>query len=147
VPDAPAQPAANPAVVALLSADGVHRDSLGKMYLLGVFNRINASTFPVVHPRLTLYVALTDGYGSAQLAVRLVSAADDDRPLFEADVPVTFPTPLEVVEVVMHLPGTTFPDPGEYRWQVSCGTEVLAERRLIANLTAHRIGASAERES
>jgi hypothetical protein len=129
----PHRPPANPSVLALLTADGLHRDSQGKSYILGVFNRINALHFPARHPPVSVYVALTDGYGSVELELCLVRIADENRPLFSSEFQVEFDNPLDVIETNHVVPAVRFPAPGDYRWQVGCQGEILCERRLIVS--------------
>jgi hypothetical protein len=127
------RPAADPTVLTLLAADGLHRDSLGKFYILGVFSGINAPAFPALHPPVALYVALTDGYGTVTVTLRLVRAANEDHALFSGEFKVEFHTPLDVVETGLSVPAIRLPAPGEYRWQVVCRGAVLYEHRLIVS--------------
>lgn len=129
----PSQPAAaNPTVLALLTADGVHHDTQGKCYVLGIFNQFAAAAFPAALPRSCLYFSLNDGYGTVPITLRLVGTDDGRPPVFEMVLPpVVFGSPLEVKEGAFNLPSITFPEPGVYCWQVVCRRDVLYERRIV----------------
>jgi hypothetical protein len=119
-----------PVVVALLTADGIHKDPAGKHYILGVFNRISSRRFPTTHRPFDIYLALTDGYGTASLEIRLVEAGNERVALWKAAIDVNFRSPLDMPEISLPVPAVTFPQPGEYQLQVVSDGEILFERRI-----------------
>ena len=129
------RPAADPTVLTLLAADGLHRDSLGKFYILGVFSGINAPGLPgcASARRPGTSHLRRDGYGTVTVTLRLVSAANEDHALFSGEFKVEFHNPLDVVETGLSVPAIRLPAPGEYRWQVVCRGAVLYAARLIVN--------------
>jgi hypothetical protein len=121
---------ARPLVLALVVCDGVWRDpSSGKHSLMGVFSGLSAGVFPVQHPGLAVYAALTEGYGMAQVRVAVV---DDGgaQVIAEATVQVAFTDPRQVVELTVGMQTLTFPLPGGYRIQLIADGHILLERRL-----------------
>ena len=121
---------ARPLVLALVVCDGVWRDpSTGKHSLMGVFSGLSAAVFPVLHPGLAVYAALTEGYGAASVRVAVVDDAGD-RVIAEATVEVGFTDPRQVVELTVAMQALNFPDPGGYRIQLVADGHILLERRL-----------------
>ena len=121
-----------PLCLALVMADAMHRDpGTGKLYILGTFSTIFASSFPSTHPLMTVYAVLTDGRGKIPIRLVIVPVEDDTDPLADAKGELEFSDPRMVVEVSLGLPGVTFPCPGEYRVQLLAGEELLMERRLM----------------
>jgi hypothetical protein len=132
-----------PLVLAVLTADAVHRDpATGKLSILGVVNEVRAASYPATLPFLAVYLAVTDGHGEVRLRVRVVDAADGDTEVAGGTLAAAFDGPLVVAEIVLDMPGLTFPRAGEYRLQVVHGDAVLAERRLMAHTThtPHLVG-------
>ncbi|MBP3959434.1 hypothetical protein J8F10_29675 [Gemmata sp. G18] len=120
-----------PVVLAVVLCDAVHTDhATGKRTLLGTFSRINASHFPVTHPRMAVYVCLTECHGDLPLTFRIADASDD-RAIFEASNVIEVGDPLAVVELDIQLGALTFPEPGEYRVQILSNGPPLLERRLL----------------
>ncbi len=118
-----------PVCLALLVCDAVWRDpATGKHTLLGCFSAIGAHQFPVIHPQLAVYLALTDGYDSVPLELRLIDA--DEKALTTTTLEVQFGDPLAVVEIAVHLTEVTFPSPGRYRLQLTASGTPLMERRF-----------------
>src|SRR3990167_7023290 len=56
--------APTPTVKAFLLADSVFQQKNGKLCIVGVFDKLYATRFPVVHPSMGLYVKLADAKGS-----------------------------------------------------------------------------------
>jgi len=122
-----------PYVLAMVVCDAVWRDhGNGKCYVLGTFSTIGSTTFPAIHPILSVYLALTDGRGRTDVLLRLVDAAEEAEPLFESPPSaIDWSDPRMVAELVFQVNGVMFPGPGEYRLQVFSGTEPLMERRIV----------------
>jgi hypothetical protein len=100
---------------------------------MGIFNTIGARAYPVMHPYMALYLAMTEGYGQITMIIHLVGVENEEH-LYQGELKVQFQSPLEVREFNLPAPKIIFPAPGEYRWQVLCGDELLCERRLIASV-------------
>jgi len=101
--------------------------------LHGCFSTIGAMSFPAVHPRMAVYVALTNGRGS--LPFRLVLVHSDDEveaaPVFTVAGNLQFPDPLATLELRFPVPPVTFAQPGVYFLQMYISNRFLMERRLL----------------
>ena len=125
-----------PYALALVVCDAIWRDPwTGKRTILGCFSAIYAPTFPVVHPVMSVYLAITDGHGTVPIALRLIDA-DEERPaVFEVKGDVSFPDPRVVMELDFTVANILFPAAGEYRLQLSSGPNPLMERRIVVFAT------------
>ncbi len=120
-----------PEVLALLVCDQIITDRLtGKQSLIGLFSRIHARGFPVSHPQLCVYVALTEGYGETEFTIRLVDADDARPPIVEGRAKIRVRNPRAVANLALQFHGLAFPQAGEYRVQLYSGGELLREARL-----------------
>jgi hypothetical protein len=121
-----------PYPLAMVVCDNIHRDpGSAKLFLLGCFSTIHAVSFPATHGVMGLYVELTNGRGTVPLRIRLVDANEDREPLWEENHEVEFPDPRMVMQLVSLLAGITFPEPGEYRFQIFASGEFLMERATV----------------
>ncbi|MHC5056194.1 MAG: DUF6941 family protein [Planctomycetota bacterium] len=71
--------------------------------LIGIFNRVNASKFPVRHDRMHVFVALTDGHGEYGASLRIKSSAG--KQLLSLDGKVDMRDPLGVAEINFNIRG------------------------------------------
>jgi len=121
-----------PYPLAMVIADAIWRDpATGKRTILGCFSSIGAKEFPVVHPQLAVYVALTDGRGTVPFKIQMVDVDDEAEPIFQAEAEVEFGDPRMAVEMDFHFGGITLPHAGEFRIQLIASGEFLLERRII----------------
>jgi len=120
-----------PDVIAMVLADAVLHDfATGKCFIQGTYSVIGAREFPHLHPSIVVYTAVTGGHGQTPMKLRLVDANEDRAPLFQNEAMVSFPDPITVIELVIATPNVVFPEPGEYRLQLSGAGEFLRERRI-----------------
>ena len=121
-----------PDVLALLVCDQIITDRLtGKQSLIGMFSTIHSARYPVVHPQLAVYVALTDGRGKTPLTIRIVDADDNRPPLVQGTGVVEFRDPRMIANLALQFHGLRFPEPGHYRVQLYCKESLLREARLM----------------
>ena len=121
-----------PYALALVVCDAVWRDpGTGKRTILGCFSAIYARQFPVKHPLISVYAAITDGHGDTPLRLRLIDADENDPPLAELKGQAKFDDPRMVFEIDFGLFNVVFPRPGEYRLQLHAGSTLLIERRIV----------------
>ena len=127
-----------PICLALVLCDAVwHDPGSGKRTILGVFSTIIAQAFPAQHGQMTVYCALTDGYGPTEIEIRLVDTSEEESQLLQAKGMIEFSDPRLVVEMDMPLLNIVFPAPGEYRIQVlGAGVHLLERRLLVIDPTA-----------
>jgi len=120
----------DPSVLSINICDSIIRDErTKKVSLIGLFNSIFASTFPVRHPVMHVYIALTNGHGLYKLNVRL-TRAEDDVPIATMEGPIEFPNPLTVVELNIEWRGVEFNKPGEYVVEVLSDTALIGSRKF-----------------
>ena len=108
-------------------ADEANVSQEGKLNVLGIFDRITAATFPVVHPRMVFAFRVQMEYGDAGRAfpveVRLLD--QDGEPMFEAVgeivAPPVPPGEFATANQVFSMVGVQFPAEGLYRFSVIIG--------------------------
>lgn len=123
-----------PYPLAMVIADMIWRDpGTGKRTILGCFSVIHARHFPVVHPVLAVYAAITDGRGRVPVVLQLVDVDEEHEPIFRGESEVDFTDVRTIFEIDYILANVTFPAPGEYRFQLFAAGEFLLERRLLVN--------------
>ncbi len=121
-----------PDVLSLIVCDQIITDRLsGKQSLIGMFSTIFTPRFPVVHPHLCVYTALTDGRGKTPVTIRLVDGEDARPPLVQGKGIVEFKNPRAIANLALQFHGLVFPAPGDYRVQLSVGDVPLREARLM----------------
>ncbi|QDT35083.1 DUF6941 family protein [Thalassoglobus polymorphus] len=124
--------AITPYPLALVVADYVHRDpSTGKMTIIGTFSMIGGAEFPLVHPVMAVYAALTDGRGKMKVKLELIDVDEEREPIFSQEVEADFVDPRMILEINFHATNLQFVHSGEYRLQLSANEEFLVERRII----------------
>jgi hypothetical protein len=115
----------------MIVCDQIITDRLtGKQSLIGMFAKVHAAGFPVSHPQLSVFVALTDGYGEVELLIRIVDANDARPPIVEGKGKVNFKNPRAIANLALSFHGLRFPQGGEYRVQLYSNGELLREARL-----------------
>jgi hypothetical protein len=120
-----------PDVLSMIVCDQIITDRLtGKQSLIGMFSVVHAVRFPVTHPQLCVYVALTEGYGKTDFLIRIVDANDARRPIVEGRGNVDFKNPRAIANLALQFHGLTFPEPGSYRVQLYSDNELLREARM-----------------
>jgi hypothetical protein len=116
----------------MVICDGIWIDPYtGKRTLIGTFSVVGGSSFPLVHPVLAIYIALTDGHGAVPVTVRLVDADEEREPIFSEDQTIEFKDPRMIVECGIQVMGVQFSHPGEYRLQLFANNEFVIERRIV----------------
>lgn len=105
----------------------------GKFTLTGTFSTITGTRFPLTHPHLFVYAALTGGRGKIPLRLELVSADDEsEEPLSRLDDEFDFrQDPRMIQELAFGFTGLEFPKPGEFRIALYANREFMVERRLL----------------
>ena len=120
-----------PFVLSIMICDTILIDlATGKFSLHGCFDNLFAPGFPVAHPRMMLYLAMTNGRGAMRTKIQLVDTDEKNDPIFRIEGTVEFPDPLAVVDVRIAIGPVVFQVPGEYRLQVHVENKFLIERRL-----------------
>lgn len=121
-----------PYALAMVITDAIWRDpGTGKRTIIGCFSTLFARQFPVIHPIMAVYIALTDGRGKVNIKFQVIDVDEEEEPITKTEGEVEFPDPRAVIEMDLHMPNLTFPKPGEYRFQLFAGDEFVIERRLL----------------
>lgn len=116
----------------LLTADHAYIDNLtGKLYVLGAFNQIIASKFPVRHEKMALVVRIaaevTDSTTEQTLTSLLMD--EDGREILKFEGPFTLPIASDgsrpYFNLIVEVSGVLFPQPGRYLFRISVGDDVL----------------------
>lgn len=137
-----------PVLLAALVCDMVILDAMtGKATVVGIFDVINAPTYPIQHHRLFVFCQLTNGRGHVGIHTKFVDLEDDEKVILENTVPAEFVDVRQVGNVISEFVGATFPHPGEYRVQVFAGTEFLGERRIICKQITMKPGDGTDEQS
>ena len=103
----------------------------GMPSIIDIVQTINAQIFPARHPQIAFFCELTNGHGTTKMKIRLVDAQEEDKYIFEKEGTVQFKNVKQIVTLAMDLHGIVFPRPGEYRFQLFAGGNLLGERRII----------------
>ncbi len=113
--------------------DAIEDKASGKWSILGVFDNINAASFPAMHPKTVIMLEFTGIHGESPFEIRLVDAATDDI-LLQVQGKVSAVDPLVLLRFAVQLPPLTFQKEAECRWQLRSGIDLLIERRMTIKL-------------
>jgi hypothetical protein len=120
-----------PMGIALIVCDRVITDArTQEKTLVATFNRILSKGFPCLHPRMCIFVAVTNGRGPTNAQIRCVNEAEKDEPVFELSGTMTFPDPNHVVEMNFQMNNVTFKKPGLHSIEFLCDGELILHRRF-----------------
>lgn len=103
-----------PVPIALVVCDNVYTEPGGKQALVGLFNRISARKFPAIHPRLCVFVSLTEALPGTKCKLDIVHA-ETDEPVLAAEGPMPRDLgPIAVWDLVFRFENVHFKEPGKY---------------------------------
>ena len=123
-------PPPSPSGLAIVICDQIIEDKLtGKKSLIGIFNQIAAAQFPCRHPRVCVFVSLTEGRGTNQVRLR-VAHEETGQTIAEVKGKIQFADIHAVAELNFDLQGLTFPQPGLYAIEFYCDDALVLERRF-----------------
>lgn len=100
--------------------------------LVSTFNHIRSKTFPCLHSRMAIYVALTNGGGEKKVDLVFKNG---DRPMMKLGGKIKFQNPNHVIEMIFDLRNVAFPGPGLYAFEVFADDEYIFESRFNVTLT------------
>ncbi len=120
-----------PKCLAMLLCDYVILDAETRnKSLIGIFNRINASKFPVRHDRMHVFIALTDGHGKYAASLQIRNSRGEE--ILSLGGEVDMKDPLGVAELNFAIRGMVIPEPGRYFVEFYCDGEMLIDRPFDA---------------
>jgi hypothetical protein len=100
-----------------------------KPTLIGIFTRLSCDGFPSAPKHLDVFVALTNGHGTVVLDLQVIRLNTEDQ-INGQSVEVTFPDPLKVLNLRFRFRLLSFPEPGDYLFQLNCVQEIICYRRV-----------------
>lgn len=123
-------------------ADEANVSQEGKLNLMGIFDRIAAAEFPVVHPKMVFAFRVEADFSDSGRAFSvLVSMEDEDgTAIFQANgemmAPPVPPGEFSTANQIFALVGVQFPRPGIYRFVVQVGDTARHEAPFLVQHTA-----------
>ena len=118
---------------ALLSAEFIQQDAVGKWNMIGVFDLLRYPEFPT-DAAIAVFFAVTDGRGEMSLKIQLINADDlfDDQdgasPAGIVEGTILFPDPLYLIQSSTVL-GVHFDHPGAYQLELWVNDVLLQSRK------------------
>jgi len=104
-----------PMGLALVICDTIIEDkTTGKKSLIGIFDRIQATTFPCTHPAMSIFVSLTGGRGKYPCEIVCRHGDSSSAMAFSAKGNIAMRDPGQVVDLLFQVKGVHFPQPGTY---------------------------------
>ncbi|MEK6664965.1 MAG: hypothetical protein AABZ20_00865 [candidate division NC10 bacterium] len=129
---APGQPSSagrvppHPVCNAFLICDyAIREEGTGKVSLVGVFENINARSFPVTHGLLCVYAKLTDAEGNYEIRLELVRL-EDLVIVGQGALTMTIEDRMVAPEIIFQLGGLVFERPGRYEFRLSANARSVA---------------------
>lgn len=117
-----------PVIIALIVCDNIYTEPGGKTALVGLFNSINSPAFPAKHPKLAVFVSLTDVHPGSVGKIDIVHG-ESDRPVVVGEG--AFPDGVsrtDVVDMSFILNNVPFPEHGMYFIRFFVNGHVLVMR-------------------
>jgi hypothetical protein len=115
-----------PIVKSFLIADTVIHDRIaGKWSIIGIFDRVMAPSFPVIHPTLAFYLKLGDVEGNYKIKVEFRDSTDRRVGLIEG-IQIEVKVAAQSFEVGFHAPPLPLERPGKYQFQLYVNGEFAA---------------------
>jgi hypothetical protein len=108
-------------------ADEANVSQEGKLNLMGIFDRISAAEFPIVHPKLVFAFRVEAEYADSGRSFPVVVTMEDEdgNVLFDAEgqigAPHVLPGEFATANQLFTMVGVQFPAPGLYRFVVRLG--------------------------
>lgn len=121
-----------PVAIALVVCDNVYLESSGKTALVGLFNRIHATKFPIKHPLLCVYLSVTDIPPNTKFKLDIVHSETD-----HTVVSLEGPSPkgadrTTICDMNFELKNLEFPEPGRYYIRCWGNDKLLVQRPFDA---------------
>lgn len=119
-----------PVVLSINICDTIIRDQISKkVSLIGLFGSIRCPSFPARHPKMHVYVSLTDGHGKHKINIRFVSL-ETGTPVVSMEGEIEFPNPLQVVDLNLEWNNLKFDKSGVYSVEVLCDNVSIGSRKF-----------------
>ncbi|MDD4909825.1 MAG: hypothetical protein PHR44_04005 [Candidatus Omnitrophica bacterium] len=123
----------NPIPLAMVLCDMVIDDrKTGKKSLVGIFSNINATKVPCIHPRLNVFISLTEGNGEYAGKLKCLYV-DKDKTVAELAGPILFQSPHQIIDFNFELCGLPLVAFGNYRFDFYCNEELVISRKFTVS--------------
>jgi len=120
-----------PILLSAITCNRVIFDKVSGMpSIIDIVQTIDAQRYPARHPQIVFFCEMTNGHGTTDVKISLVNTQDEEKVVFEREGKVRFENVKQIVTLAMNLQGIVFPCPGEYRFQLFGGGNLLGERRI-----------------
>ena len=120
-----------PILLSAITCNRVIFDKVSGMpSIIDIVQTIDAKSYPARHPQIVFFCEMTNGHGTTDVKIGLVNTQDEEKIIFEREGKVRFENVKQIVTLAMNLQGIVFPSPGEYRFQLFGGGNLLGERRI-----------------
>lgn len=122
--------APTPSVRAILTCDQIiHEQGSNKKSLIGIFEDIHLFKFPSTHPRIAVYVNLTDAHGKYVMMLRMLGPERTE--IARVQTPeVEIDNPLRTCEFALQMQNTPFQEPGKFEFQIYANGALLATKSI-----------------
>jgi hypothetical protein len=122
-----------PTLLAFIVCDTVIQDAATqKRTLVGVFDRIQSPTLPLILHSIGLYAKLVEGSGSYEMKVRLVNLKDES-PVMEIKVGAKWTMPDAPMELAFNMSGIPIGQFGVYEFQLYANDIFLGRSLMKAD--------------
>ena len=96
----------------------------GKKSLIGIFDRLTASNFPI-RIAMSLYLKFTDAEGDYRFQIEFAhTESGETAPPMESDR-VHIPDRIQSYDFLVPIPAVEFPRPGRYEFRIKCNQAFL----------------------
>ena len=120
-----------PILLSAITCNRVIFDKVSGMpSIIDIVQTIDAPRYPARHAQIVFFCEMTNGHGTTDVKISLVNTQDEEKVIFEREGKVRFENVKQIVTLAMNLQGIVFPSPGEYRFQLFGGGNLLGERRI-----------------
>jgi hypothetical protein len=118
-----------PVLLAMIICDQILREEgTKKISLLGIFNRVSSKTFPCIHPRLHIFVSVTEYEGQADCVLKFSDSTGKE--IVQLKGPLEFPDKLAVIEMNFCLNNVPLPNAGIYHFDFIMDNEIIGHRKF-----------------
>ena len=109
-------PSPHPKFNAMIICDNsIREEGTGKVSLIGIFANINAFSFPAAHPKLTVYVNITDAEGAYKFRLDMTRVSDG-KLLGRADIEAEVSDRRKPTELLLEIGPLLFERAGTYEF-------------------------------
>jgi hypothetical protein len=120
-----------PIGIALIICDRVITDAAThEKTLVSTFNQIFAPSLPCVHPRMTIFVSVTNGRGTTDTEIKCINESEQSETVFGMKGAIPFTDPNQVVEMSFQFNNVTFVTPGLHCIEFLCSGELILQSRF-----------------